>query len=83
MEFLTTSEVAPEQVVAIEQALRAAVRGLRHRTLLKAGCVLVGWLGLALLLCWVDRLSRGYMTGRLWAIGLLCSAALPSLLFFV
>lgn len=83
--YQTTIWVAerPQLVERSERSFAAAIRGLQERSLFKAVCVLIGWFGMAVLLCWTDRLSRGYMTGRLWAIGLLCSAALPSLLFLV
>lgn len=46
------------------------------------GCLAVvgGWALLALVLFWLDRASRGYMTGRLWLLGLVLGAAFPSFL---
>jgi hypothetical protein len=83
--YQTTLWVAevPEAVARGERGLRAALRELERATALKAGGVAAGWVVLALLCSWVDRLSRGYMTGRLRAIGLLGGALLPAVLMVV
>ncbi len=38
---------------------------------------------LVVALGWIDRLSRGYMTGRLWLAGLLAGVAVPAIAFLV
>lgn len=83
--YQTTLWIAerPASVEQGEQRLRGELRDLEHVTALKASGVAGGWLALALLLTWLDRLSRGYMTGRLVAIGLLGSVVLPGALFLL
>ena len=66
-----------------EQRLRAELRKLERSTAVKAGGVAAGWVFLALLLSWLDRLSRGYMTGRLRTIGVLGGLLMPTALFLV
>lgn len=66
-----------------ERRLRAELHRLERTTAVKAGGVAAGWVVLALLLAWIDRLSRGYMTGRLRAIGVLGGVLVPAALFLV
>lgn len=68
---------------AVRRELRSVLRGSERAAALKAGAVVAGWLALGLLLSWVDRLSRGYMTGRLCALGALGAASLPAVLFLL
>ena len=63
--------------------LRAELDRLALSTVAKAGGVAVVWAFLALLLSWLDRLSRGYMTGRLRAVGALGGLLMPIALFLV
>lgn len=81
--YQTTLWIAekPEMVERGERVLRRELRSLERQTAFKAGGVAAGWVGLALLLGWIDRLSRGYMTGRLRLIGLLGGVLLPASLF--
>ncbi len=83
--YETTLWVAevPGAVQRGEHQLRCVLRDLERDTALKAVGVVSTWFVLALILGWVDRLSRGYMTGRLRAIGLLGGALLPVVLFVV
>jgi hypothetical protein len=66
-----------------EQGLRQELRQLERRTAVKYGGIAAGWIGLFVLLGWIDRLSRGYMTGRLRLVGLLGAAAVPAFAFLV
>lgn len=72
-----------EMVERGESRLRAALHRLERTTAVKAGGIAAGWVFLALLLGWLDRLSRGYMTGRLRAIGVLGGLLVPAALFLV
>ena len=72
-----------EMVELGEVGLRAELHRLERTTAVKAGGVAAGWMILALLLGWLDRLSRGYMTGRLRAIGVLGGLLMPAALFLV
>ena len=42
------------------------------------GITCAGWIGLAFLVSWLDRLSRGYMTLRLWALACVVGVAIPA-----
>ena len=66
-----------------EQRLRSELRRLEKSTAYKFGGIAAGWTLLAVALAWVDRLSRGYMTGRLRAVGLLAALAMPAVAFVV
>ena len=83
--YQTTLWIAedPRAVQQGEQRLRAELRRLERSTVARCGGVAAGWVALALVLGWLDRLSRGYMTGRLLVIGLLAGASMPTLAFLV
>ena len=83
--YQTTLWVAeePKAVQRGERALRAELRRLERSTAARYGGVAAGWVVLALALGWLDRLSRGYMTGRLRLLGVLLGAAMPALAFLV
>ena len=83
--YQTTLWVAedPAAVERSESRLRAKLRYLERSTAVKAGGIAAAWVFLALLLGWLDRLSRGYMTGRLRAIGVLGGLLMPTALFLV
>lgn len=83
--YQTTLWIAekPALVQRGEQRLRAELHRLERTTAVKAGGVAAGWVVLALLLAWIDRLSRGYMTGRLRAIGVLGGVLVPAAMFLV
>jgi hypothetical protein len=66
-----------------EQRLRRALRAAEHETAWKYGGIAVGWTVLIFGLGWFDRLSRGYMTGRLRLAGLLLGLAVPAAAFLV
>ena len=75
-----------EAATPAEQArrgLRDALRRAERVAGLKAAVVAAGWLTLGVVLAWLDRLSRGYMTGRLFALGVFGAASLPAVLFLV
>lgn len=83
--YQTTLRVA-EVSASVERArreLRAALGRVERVAAWKAGAVAVGWFLLGVALTWLDRLSRGYMTGRLRALGALGAASLPAVLFLV
>lgn len=83
--YQTTLWVAedPRGVQQGERQLRRELQKLEKVTAIKYGGVVGSWVLLALVVGWIDRLSRGYMTGRLRAIGLLCGAAVPAFAFLV
>ena len=83
--YQTTLWVAedPRGVQQGERQLRRELRQLEKVTAIKYGGVVGGWVLLALVVGWIDRLSRGYMTGRLRVLGLLCGAAVPAIAFLV
>lgn len=83
--YQTTLWIAedPKMVQRGESRLRAQLRYLERSTAVKAGGVAAGWVFLALLLGWLDRLTRGYMTGRLRTIGVLGGLLMPTALFLV
>ncbi len=66
-----------------EQRLRSELRRLERTTAMKFGGIAAGWTMLVVVLGWLDRLSRGYMTGRLRCVGFLLAAALPAGAFLV
>lgn len=71
----------PRLVQRIERDLKVAQRALERTTLRRFAGTVVGWAVLGLLIGWLDRLTRGYATGRLRLLGLLLGSALPALLF--
>lgn len=73
----------PRAVQRGERDLKNRLRRLERTTAVKYGGVAAGWIVMALAVGWLDRLSRGYMTGRLRAIGFLGGLALPVLAFLV
>jgi len=83
--YQTTLWVAedPGIVERAKRRLRMKLRNLERSTIFKVGGMTVTWVFLALLLSWMDRLSRGYMTGRLRAIGVLGGLLMPAALFLV
>lgn len=83
--YQTTLWVAeePRLVLQGERQLRRELQKLERTTAIKYGSVVAGWVVLGVLVGWFDRLSRGYMTGRLRLVGLLCGAAFPALAFLV
>lgn len=66
-----------------EQRLRGELKRLERTTAYKYGGIAAGWTLLVLLLGWLDRLTRGYMTGRLRVAGLLGGVAVPVIAFLV
>lgn len=83
--YQTTLWIAEDQdmVKRGQVRLAAELNRLERTTAVKAGGIAAGWVFLALLLGWLDRLSRGYMTGRLRAIGVLGGLLMPAALFLV
>lgn len=83
--YQTTLWVAeePRLVANSERTLRRATQRLERVTAVKFGGVVAGWVVLAMVIGWIDRLSRGYMTGRLRLLGLLSGVAFPALAFLV
>lgn len=83
--YQTTLWVAeePRSVQSGERQLRRRLSDLERTTALKYGGVAASWVVLALLVGWIDRLSRGYMTGRLRVLGLASAVAVPTVLFLV
>lgn len=73
----------PRQLQRGEQRLRGELHRLERITAIKYGGVAAGWVALVVILAWIDRLSRGYMTGRLRFAGLLAAVAMPTLAFVV
>jgi len=83
--YQTTLWIAEDRtaVERNEHVLRNRLRRLERQTAMRAGGVAAGWVMLALLLAWIDRLSRGYMTGRLRAIGVLAGLLMPAVAILV
>lgn len=83
--YQTTLWIAeePRAVQRGERSLRSELRRLERCTAVKYGGIAAGWVVLAVALGWLDRLSRGYMTGRLRAIGVLAGLAMPAIAFLV
>jgi|RhiMethySRZTD1v2_1073278.scaffolds.fasta_scaffold736083_2 hypothetical protein len=83
--FQTTLWVAedPRQVAGSDRQLRRELQQVQRRTLAVSGGTVVFWAVMAFALGWLDRLSRGYMTGRLRLIGLLLGTAVPTLAFLL
>lgn len=73
----------PHAVARSERSLQSLLTRLEHHTAGKFGVTVLTWVGLVVLLGWLDRLSRGYMTGRLTFAGLLAAVATPAVLFLV
>lgn len=71
----------PRAIEAGERLLRHELRRCETLTLGKSGITVAFWAVLGFSLSWLDRLSRGYMTGRLRLLGLLLGSAVPALLF--
>ncbi|MCB9868355.1 MAG: hypothetical protein H6837_00770 [Planctomycetes bacterium] len=69
-----------------ERTVRSLRRELDHlirRVVVKSGGAL-GWFGVvALLIAWLDRLTRGYMTRRLYGIGAVVGVGVPVLLLLL
>jgi hypothetical protein len=83
--YQTTLWVAeePRSVQQGECDLRQRLRQLERTTAAKFGGIAAAWVALVAAIAWLDRLSRGYMTGTLRVLGLLAGAALPAFLFLV
>lgn len=73
----------PALVEQAERQLRHQLRSLERTTAMKYGGIVGGWVVLGVMIGWLDRLSRGYMTGRLRLLGLLAAAAIPTVTFLV
>lgn len=71
----------PRQIAAAERQLKRRLQALERTTAARFGGTIAVWLLLGILVAWLDRLSRGYMTGRLRAIGLFGGVAIPALFF--
>ena len=67
----------------LEQRLRRVLSQLERGTAVRLGGVAASWTLLIVLLGWLDRLSRGYMTGRLRLVGLLGGVIVPVVAFLV
>ncbi|HEX5053794.1 MAG TPA: hypothetical protein VFZ65_18585 [Planctomycetota bacterium] len=73
----------PRQVLQGERQLRRELQRLERTTILKYGGIAAGWVVLAVVLGWLDRLSRGYMTRRLQLLGLAAGVVVPAITFLV
>jgi hypothetical protein len=73
------AELLPQHERALVQTLRRTQR----ETALRYGGIAGGWTLVWLLVGWFDRLTRGYMTGRLRWIGALLTLSFPVLAFLV
>lgn len=73
----------PRQAEVQELRLRRELRRVQSDVLWKSGGTAVFWALLAFALGWIDRLSRGYMTGRLLLVGLLLGSAVPAVAFLL
>ena len=66
-----------------ERRLRASLVALRGQAIAFLLVTSFWWGLLAFLVGWLDRLSRGYMTARLSAIGVALGLSIPSLAFLL
>jgi hypothetical protein len=73
----------PRQIEQAERRLQQRLRALERATAVRYGGSVAIWLLLAVLVGWLDRMSRGYMTGRLRAIGLFAGLAIPAVFFLL
>ena len=64
-------------LASLQRKLRSASRGF----LTNCAAVLGSWLCLAGLVAWLDRQSRGYMTGRLRLLAILAGVLVPCVVF--
>jgi len=77
--FLLLEKVNPDSA-RLSDALSNRLQSEQERFVLNCGGV-VGWWGLlALIVLWIDRLTRGYMTGRLYVLGTGLGLVVPILL---
>lgn len=83
--YQTTLWVAqePQQLTAADRQLRKHLRSLERSTAIKFGGSVAVWFMLAVLVGWLDRMSRGYMTGRLRLVGVLAGLAVPTIFFLL
>ena len=81
----TTLWVAEDEafVQRVEARLRRALLDVRGQALVFLAGTAGLWAVLALAVSWFDRLSRGYMTTRLCALGIALGLAVPSLVFLL
>jgi hypothetical protein len=71
----------PDALARGERELRQQLAQLRLRTLATSGGTVVFWALLTFAVGWLDRLSRGYLTGRLRLLGLVLGSAVPAVAF--
>jgi hypothetical protein len=62
-----------------ERQLRDVLSAAARDVGLRGGAVACAWATIALAVGWFDRLSRGYMTGRLRLLGVLLGVAVPAI----
>ncbi|MBL8747687.1 MAG: hypothetical protein JNK78_00900 [Planctomycetes bacterium] len=81
--YQTTLWVAEDPRVVDQHGrlLRSQLRRLERTVAVRYGGVVGAWVLLGLGIGWLDRLSRGYMTGRLRLLGLLAGVAIPAVAF--
>lgn len=73
----------PRASAACERQLQYELRRTERALLFKSGGTVAFWAVLMLVLGWLDRLSRGYMTGRLRLLGLLLGTGIPAVAFLL
>ena len=73
----------PDALRRAEQRLGQQLRRAERTFLARVGGTMGFWMLLALGVFWLDRLSRGYMTGRLTLLALGIGAGVPVVLFLV
>lgn len=74
---------APDALPRGERSLRAAMSAAARDAACRGGAVAGAWAAVGLGVAWFDRLSRGYMTRTLRAVGVLLAIAAPALAFLV
>ena len=72
-------EEEADDVLAGRRGLQRLIDQASDKLLLGAGGTVLFWAFLFVVIGWLDRLSRGYMTGRLYTIGFSVGAFVPSL----
>ena len=72
----------PKKCLEAEKVLAWEIDHAAKRLKQGLGLTIAGWVGLAFLVSWLDRLSRGYMTLRLWSLAAIVGLVFPAGLFF-
>ncbi|MFO1078702.1 MAG: hypothetical protein U1E73_13340 [Planctomycetota bacterium] len=83
--YQTTLWIAeePRRVAAGEENFRRELKRFQRTTAVRYAGIVGGWAVIGLLVAWFDRLTRGYMGGRLRVLGCGLAVVLPCLAFLL